>query len=39
MQTLFLNIAFMGGKQNNWNIYMQLHAYMYSQTNKSVQEN
>ena len=37
MQTLFLNIVNKSEKQNNWNTYMQHRAYMYSQTNKSVQ--
>ena len=37
LQTLFLNSEILTAKQNNWNTYMHLHAYMYSQTNKSVQ--
>jgi len=39
MQTIFLNIAFMKQKLNNWNDIMQLRAHMYSLINYSMQHN
>ena len=37
MQTLFLNIAKLKRKQNNWNDILHLHAVYHSQINNSVQ--
>lgn len=37
MHELFLNIKILGKFENKWNVDMQLHAYLRSLTNNSVQ--
>ncbi len=37
MHSIFLDSAIINRKQNNWNVDMQLHAYLCSLINYSVQ--
>jgi hypothetical protein len=37
MQVLFLNIEILTNLEENWSVDMQLHAYLRSLTNNSVQ--